>query len=505
MRRRFGFVVALACLSGVIGPAGVATAVSLPGPRIIGGTTVDAATVPWTVALLHSATANGFDAQFCGGTLINPEWVLTAAHCVPATTPSAVNVAWGISDLNAITAGDRHALSQIIVHPQYNAAESTSDVALLRLTTPVPGAATLPLNTSPTFPALSAALDTYGWGNISTTTTTYPNLLHGVSLQDLGGPSSTGNCGLYGGQYIGDHMVCSGQAGGGKDACQGDSGGPLVGTVGLTKVLVGVTSWGNGCAVNNYPGLWSRVSSYAKWIDQQIRTPATPRVSIGDATVVEGDTGNRVANFTVTVSPPPRNPLTIGYATVADTAAAPTDFVAKLATLSFTSGQVAKTIAIAVKSDQIEEPTKAFQVALATPSGADGATLSDGSGAGSILDDDATAANQLTIGDASATEGDDGTGLVTVKTQIALSRVPGVPFTVTYATSTGTAGTRDFVAKTGTLSFTATAVTKTVSITLKREWIPESNESFTITLGTPTLGSLVTTRGIGTFTIVNDD
>ena len=111
----------------------------------------------------------------------------------------------------------------------------------------------------------------------------------------------------------------------------------------------------------------------------------------------------------------------------------------------------------------------------------------------------------MTIGDASATEGDDGTGLVTVKIQIALTRVPGAPFSVTHATTSGTAGTRDFVAKTGTLAFTATAMTKTVSITLKRERIPENNETFTITLGTPTLGSLVTARGTGTFTIVNDD
>ena len=505
MGRRLALIVALACFGAVALPGGIATAVTIPGPRIIGGTTVDAGTVPWTVALLHASTTNGFDAQFCGGTLINAEWVLTAAHCVIATAPSAVNVAWGISDLNAIGAGDRHALSQIIVHPQYNATESTSDVALLRLATPVPGATTLALNTAPTFPALAAALDTYGWGNISTSGTTYPNLLHGVSLQDLAGPNSSGSCGLYAAQYIGDHMVCSGQAGGGKDACQGDSGGPLVATIGATNVLVGVTSWGNGCALNNYPGLWSRVSSYAAWIDQQIHSPATPRVSIGDSTVVEGDSGNRVANFTVTVSPAPRQPLTVGYATVPDTAVAPTDFVAKMATLSFNPGQIVKTVAVSVKSDQTAEPTKSFRVVLATPSGLDGATLANASGTGTVVDDDSSALNQLTIGDASATEGDDGTGLVTVKTQIALTRAPGTPFSVTYFTTSGTAGTRDFVAKTGTLAFTASAITKTVSITLKREWIPESNETFTVTLGTPTLGSLVTARGTGTFTIVNDD
>ena len=108
MGRRLALIVASACFGAAALPGGIATAVTIPGPRIIGGTTVDAGTVPWTVALLHSSTANGFDAQFCGETLINAEWVLTAAHCVTATAPSAVNVAWGISDLNAIGAGDRH-------------------------------------------------------------------------------------------------------------------------------------------------------------------------------------------------------------------------------------------------------------------------------------------------------------------------------------------------------------------------------------------------------------
>ncbi len=500
MRRTFGTL--LACALALV-PLNSAHAGTV---RIIGGGPVNASTVPWAVALMHAGDPNAYNAQFCGATLIDASWILTAAHCVVNTTPSQVDATWGISDLNAVTAVNRHAVIQILVHPQYNASQSTSDVALLRLTTPATGAATLALNASPSLPSLNQTLDTYGWGNTMYPGTSYPNLLQGVSLADLGGPSSSGACGFYGAQYIGDHMVCAGVNGGGKDACQGDSGGPLVATNGASqRVLVGVTSWGNGCAVANYPGLWSRVSSYADWIDQQIHAPVTPRVSVGDATVTEGDTGNRIATFTVTVSPAPTAAMAVGYATTAGTATAGTDYVTKVGTLSFKAGQATKVIAVPVKPDQAAEPTETFQVQLATPTGADGATLADGTGAGAILDDDGSAANQLTIGDASAVEGDNGTGSILLRTQVAISHAAGVPFTVSYQTVVGSAGTRDITVRSGTLSFTSSNTVKTISIPISKEWIPEGDETFTVVLGTPSTGSVTLTRATGSFTIVNDD
>ncbi len=502
MRGRIGAV--LIAVVGLVLPTAPAHAGITA--QIIGGNAVDAATVPWTVALLRANDTNAYTAQFCGATLIDPSWILTAAHCVVNTTPSQVDVAWGITDLNAITAANRHGLSQIIVHPQYNAAQSTSDVALLKLTTPVPGATTLALNTSGTFPVATQVLDTYGWGNTLYPATSYPNLLHGVALTDMGGPASTGACGFYGTQYIGDHMLCAGVNGGGKDACQGDSGGPLVATNGLNqRVLVGVTSWGNGCAVANYPGLWSRVSSYADWIDQQIHAPATPRVYIGNATVTEGDTGNRIATFTVTVSPASTAALTVPYATVADSAISGTDYVAKSGALAFNAGVAAKVISIPVRPDPTPESTEAFQVQLGTPTGSSGATLANAAGVATILDDDSSGANQLTLGDATVREGDNGTGSIVVRSQVALSHAAGTPFTVTYQTVSGTAGARDFTVRSGTLSFTATATVKTISIPISREWIPEGDETFTVTLGVPSTGSVTLTRATGTFTIVNDD
>lgn len=502
IRRVLGLLAVSALVLGLNAPG--AGAEGAPGGgQIIGGGVVDATTVPWTVAILDAAVANAYQAQFCGGSLIDDEWVLTAAHCVNGTAPSSIDVTWGITDLNAVNAGDRHAISQILVNPQYNANASTSDVALLRLSTPAVGATTIAYNPNPTVPALAQALDTYGWGNTLYPGTSYPNLLHGVTLEDRAGP--VGACGSYGSSYISDHMVCAGVAGGGKDACQGDSGGPLVATTGGGQhLLVGVTSWGNGCALASYPGIWSRVSSYADWINQQVTGNTTPRVHVGDATLMEGDSGNRTAFFSVSISPAPTASVGVPYATSPVSAAAGADYVTKTSTLTFSAGQVSKVISVPVKSDALSESTETFRVLLGTPTGLTGATLVNLWGTGTILDDDATAGTRAAIGDASIREGDDGTGSMLMKVQVSLTQAAGATVSIPYSTVTGSASTRDFTPKSGSLVFSATAKTKTLSLVVAREWIPEANDTFTVVLGAPT-GPATVTRGTGTFTILNDD
>ncbi|XP_018080429.2 trypsin [Xenopus laevis] len=101
-----------------------------------------------------------------------------------------------------------------------------------------------------------------GWGNISTTTSNYPDLLQCLSAPIL----TTAQCsGAYPGQ-ITNNMFCAGFLEGGKDSCQGDSGGPVV----CNGQLQGIVSWGIGCAQRNYPGVYTKVCNYNSWIQSTI-------------------------------------------------------------------------------------------------------------------------------------------------------------------------------------------------------------------------------------------
>ncbi|MCP3921047.1 MAG: trypsin-like serine protease [Desulfobacterales bacterium] len=247
-------------------------------PRIVGGQPAAQDVWPWMTALVESDIENAFYGQFCGGTLIEPGWVVTAAHCVAensersAYTASDIDVVLGRNNLTD-SDGERIAVSQIIVHPDYvSSAGEINDIALLRLSSPSSqSAASLVTEQEVNLTSPGVEAVAIGWGLMEEETRDFPDALQQVSLPIV---SNTVAQNAYSsiGITITDEMFCAGYSEGGKDTCQGDSGGPLVvhDAAGTGWLLAGVTSFGEGCARVGYYGVYARISSFAEWITQKI-------------------------------------------------------------------------------------------------------------------------------------------------------------------------------------------------------------------------------------------
>lgn len=223
------------------------------GPLIVGGVAANAQDHPFQVGLLSKSITSNFDAQFCGGTLINSRTVVTAAHCSDFAMPSQVQVLVGTRKLDG--SGRRVNVSKITLHQSWNPQTFDNDVAVWRLSQPV--SVTKYASLAVSDGSVGDLLLTTGWGSLSSGGT-FP-----VDLQKVAVPLvSRTNCNdqnSYNGA-ITSSMLCAGRDSGGVDSCQGDSGGPLTQGANNT-VLTGITSWGRGCAVANLHGVYTRVSN----------------------------------------------------------------------------------------------------------------------------------------------------------------------------------------------------------------------------------------------------
>jgi probable HAF family extracellular repeat protein len=225
---------------------------------------------------------------------------------------------------------------------------------------------------------------------------------------------------------------------------------------------------------------------------------APPSVTIDDVTVTEGNGGTRTAVFTVRLSEASSQTVTVEYSTADVSTTAGSDYQRVSGTLAFAPGETSKTVTVLVTGDRRGEPNETFVVNLTR---ATSATVADGTGVGTILDDEP----RISIGDVTKTEG--GRNKKTQFTfTVTLSAAYDQPVTVSFRTADGTAttGDGDYVAKTGAITFAPGETTKTITIEVKGDSKREAAEYFYLDLYGNSTNSLFTKyRGLGT--ILNDD
>jgi len=206
--------------------------------------------------------------------------VLTAAHCTYGREAADIEIVLGEHNYydTGETAGlHRSAVAEIVDFPDYNHHKTDGDYSMLRLATPVNFTSQshirpvcLPEDASLGYAGKDAVVT--GWGTTESGGSV-SNVLREVTVGVIKNKSCKRDYEYLGG-WITDMMLCAVVPGGGKDACQGDSGGPLVYTAGdgvtagQNYDLVGVVSWGSGCADPDYPGVYARVTAQLDWIKE---------------------------------------------------------------------------------------------------------------------------------------------------------------------------------------------------------------------------------------------
>ena len=266
IKKSLGASIALALAGVFTVPAVSAEQVEFIGgkevtPQIVGGTVTTPNSRPYQVALLMNGR------QGCGGTLIAPQWVLTAAHCLDSASTSSLTVRVGAHRMSA-NDGTTIRVSQIINHEYWRGSQGITsgyDIAVLRLASPAPSSirpAKLPSQAlANQIAAVGQSLTVSGWGLTQPGSRTPSDVLREVNLPVM----SNSACSSQLGANVGNGVIC-GDGPSGRSACNGDSGGPYAASYNGNFYSIGTVSWGRGCVGAT---AFTRTTAYLDWIEQK--------------------------------------------------------------------------------------------------------------------------------------------------------------------------------------------------------------------------------------------
>lgn len=247
-------------------------------PRIVGGEDTKQRAFPWMVSLQNKFTG----AHFCGATVIDPYWVMSAAHCYNGERLDSLAAVIGVHDLSLASAyiplkGNKDQNAKVMSLTDVQFPEDNDDIVLFKLAVPYEGSV-LSLASERDMENIDTgdSLTVIGWGDTDgdDDVTVYPNILQKVNVPLFDFAQCQAAYAPLGGTepfLVTEKTICAGFSEGGVDSCSGDSGGPL-----LWKNAdgdwrqVGVVSFGEGCAQSGYPGVYSRVASHKDWLEDQI-------------------------------------------------------------------------------------------------------------------------------------------------------------------------------------------------------------------------------------------